>query len=153
MCDPVTIGATLAVGGGALGAVGAYQQGNADLAVAKYNARQQENQAIRVRNKGVDDENIMRTKTAEKVARQRTQFAAGSVDVNVGSALTVQEDTLDVGNADALRIRSNAQDQAQALDDQSRLTLMTGRQALRSSRLRAGASLLNSAGSAATGAS
>lgn len=132
MCDPVT--AAVAMGG--LQMYSSVQQGRADLAVAKYNARQQKNQAIRTRNKGVEEENRLRQATAEKVSRQRAQLAAGGVDVGAGTAVDIQEGTLAVGEADALTLRNNYQQEAQAMDEQSRLTLLTGRNALRMSYLR-----------------
>lgn len=134
MCDPVT--ASVAIGMGALQMYSSVEQGKADYAVAKYNARQQENQAIRTRNKGTEEENRLRQATAEKVSRQRAQMAAGGVDVGAGSAVSIQEGTLAVGEADALTLRNNYQQEAQAMDEQSRLTLLTGRNARRMSYLR-----------------
>lgn len=133
MCDPIT--ATAVIVGG-LQMYGSVQQGKADYAVAKYNARQQENQATRTRNKGVEEENKMRQATAEKVSRQRAQLAAGGVDVGAGTSVALQEGTLQVGEADALRIRSNFEDEAQSMDDQARLTLLAGRNAKRMATLR-----------------
>lgn len=134
MCDPVTIAA---VGVGALHAQSSFQDAKAQYAVGKYNARQQENQAIRTRNVGVEKENAYRQEVAAKVSRQKAQYAASGVDVNTGVAQTVQEQTAQVGEADALRIRSNYTDQSQMLEEQSKLTLATARSAFRSNRMKA----------------
>lgn len=133
MCDPVT--AAVVIGG--VQAYSTYKDAEAQYQVGKYNARQQENQAIRTRNAGVEKENAFRRETAEKVSRQRAQYAASGIDVNTDVALQVQEQTAQVGEADALRIRSNYEDQAQVMEDQSKLTLATARNALRSGRMKA----------------
>lgn len=132
MCNPIA--AAVAMAGVQM--YSSAEQGKADYAVAKYNARQQENQAIRTRNKGTEEENRLRQATAEKVSRQRAQLAAGGVDVGAGTAVNIQEGSLSVGEADALTLRNNYQQEAQAMDDQASLTLLTGRNARRMSYLR-----------------
>lgn len=150
MCDPVTIGATLAISAGALSAAGSVREGDAALAASKYNARQQENEATRTRNVGVEQENLVRRQTAELISRQRTQLAAQGVDINTGSAALLQDDARSLGEADALRVRSNFEDKAVALEQQAQQTVYQGRAALRSSRLRAAGTLLGSASQAST---
>lgn len=133
---------------GVVGAIGAaavtsymtYQsekaQGKADLAVAKYNARLQENAAIQTRNKGIEEENKKRLETSMLAERQRTQLAANGVDVGSGTAQSLVSDTFLRGDLDAMRIRENYTDQAKAQDDQSSLTLLQGRNARKLARMR-----------------
>lgn len=131
MCDPVLLaiaGTAQATAQVANIGMGLYQ-GKVDEDVAKFNARQQENQAVRTREAGTDEENALREEAARKVSRQRVQLAAGGVDVNAGSAYDLQESTLLESEADALRIRRNTEAQAQVLEEGARLTLLTGRNA------------------------
>lgn len=136
MCDPVIFAASMAVGQGVLQYQAEKEQGKADLAMAKYNARVQENAATKIRNKGVEEENAKRQEVSQLAARQKAQLAASGLDVGYGTSLAIEEDTFLQGNLDALRIRENAQDQAQAQEDQSRLTLLQGRNARRLARIK-----------------
>lgn len=111
-----------------------YQQGKFEEGVSKYNARQAENEAARVRNKGVEEENKRRRMTAELIGSQRASAGAFGVDVDSGSVLQLQEDTSLLGEVDALRIRSNFEDQAKGLDDQAELERARGRNARKQGR-------------------
>lgn len=133
MCDPVTMGA-IAAGATVLQGYQSYQQGKFERGVSEYNARQQENEAIRTRNKGVEQENRLRRQTAELIATQKTQAAASGVDVSSGSALQLQQDSALQGEVDALTLRQNFQDQAQSLDDQAALTRQQGKNAAKAGR-------------------
>lgn len=94
-----------------------YQQG-----VGEYNARVEENKAQQIATKGVQEENIHRRKVAKLAATQKAQFAAAGVDVGSGSALAIQEETVEFGDIDALRIRQSFQEQSASLIEQSELT-------------------------------
>lgn len=115
---------------------GQKEQGKADLAVAEYNARVQQNAAIQTRNRGIEEENRKRQEISSLQERQTAQLAATGVDVGSGTALTLRDDTFLRGNIDALTIRQNALDQAEAQDAQSRLTLLQGRNARKLARMR-----------------
>lgn len=152
MCEP-----TMVAGGALLvssmftaqqqRAQGEFQQG-----VAEYNARVAENEAQQIRNKGVEEENIQRRKTAELLSKQRAQLAARNVDLTTGSALQLQEETEELGEVDALRIRSNTDDQVQAALSQADLTRTEGQFAKEASRGRAVGTLLSgAAGASGTG--
>jgi len=87
-----------------------------DEGVANYNARVAENDAQKTRKAGVEAENIQRRKTAELLSKQRAQLGASNVELTSGSALQLQEDTISLGEADALRIRSNFEEKASSLE-------------------------------------
>lgn len=148
MCDPVT---AMAVTAGVVSAYSSVQAGENANAVAKYNAREQENQATRTRNKGVEEENIQRRKNAEFLSRQRAQIGANNIDIESGSAADLQVDTELLGEVDALRIRRNFSDQAEQMERQSELTRAQGKDAKRAGYIKAGATLLTTAASAAGG--
>jgi len=102
------------------------QQGKFRKGVADYNARVAENEAEQTRNVGVERENLQRRKTAELLSKQRAQLGASGVELTSGSALQLQEDTQTLGEADALRIRSNFEGRAGALDTGAALTTQQG---------------------------
>jgi len=87
--------------------------------VAAVNSRNRENEATKVRNVGVEEENKQRRMTAELLGRQRAQLGANGVQLDSGSALNLQQDTVSLGEEDALRIRGNYADQADALDQEA----------------------------------
>lgn len=110
------------------------KQGEHENEIAKYNARVAENEAEKVRIKGVEEENIQRQKTAQLLAKQRAQLGAASVDLTSGTPLDIQEDTVLLGEVDALRVRSNFGQEAESLEQQAELTRSRGKFAERSGR-------------------
>jgi len=126
MCEPTTIMAAVAVVSAAFTANQQVKQGKFQKATADYNARVAENEAEETRNAGVERENIQRRKTAELLSKQRAQLGAGNIDLTSGSALQLQEETVALGEADALRIRSNFANQASSLDTGAALTTSQG---------------------------
>lgn len=149
MCDPVTIGTVAAVASASATVYGGYQakqQGDAANETAKYNARLSENEAIKTRNKGAEEENQQRRRTAELISSQRASLGASGVEVGSGSALQLQTDAATLGEADALRIRSNFGDAAQGLDDQAELTRIEGKNAKSAGKNAFTGSILSAAG-------
>ncbi len=146
MCDPVTIGVTTAAVSASVAAVGSIQQGQAANDVARFNARQQENEATRLRNVGVEQENDQRRATARLRSQQRAQLAAQGIDIESGSAGALLRDTDTLGEIDAMRIRRNTDEQATAVEQGSQLTLAAGQSAQQQGVLKAAGSLLGAAG-------
>tara|TARA_R110000823_G_scaffold241850_5_gene366431 strand:- start:5396 stop:5974 length:579 start_codon:yes stop_codon:yes gene_type:complete len=149
MCEPATIGAIVVGVSTVMQGYAAKQQGDYANSVAKYNARLSENEAIRTRNKGTEEEIRHRDQVQHMISRQRTQAAANGVNVNSGSAMLLQTDTEIVGNADALKIRSNFQDAANALDEQAKLTRAEGKAAKAGGKSAFTSSLFKAAGTVA----
>ena len=146
MCEPMTI---MMVTAAVMQGYAAKQQGDYAHDVANYNAIMSENEATRTRNKGVEEEITHRNKVNQLISRQRAQSAASGVEVNSGSAMLLQTDSEIVGNADALRIRSNYQDRADVLDDRGTLLRSEGDAARDAGRTAFATSLFKAAGSAA----
>lgn len=121
MCEPATIMAATAVVSAAFTAQQSVQQGKYQKGVADYNAAVSENEAQEVQNQSVEAENTQRRKTAELLSKQRAQLGAANIDLSSGSALQLQEDTVALGEADALRIRSNYDYQVSSLMGESEL--------------------------------
>lgn len=149
MCTPTAMFVTTLLST-AMSMKAAKDQGDFEEGVAKYNARVAENTAQDVINKGVEEENIQRQKTAELLARQRAELGAAGVDIASGSALQLQQDTQTLGEADALRIRSGAEGQAQSLLTQAELTESQGEYAQVAASNKATGSLLKGASSVAS---
>lgn len=129
MCNPAVVGwvitavATVAQG---------YQQkqaGKFQEDVAKYNARNLENQAEKVRAKGVEEENILRRQAADLKAEQRAAFGALGIEIDAGSALEVQRSSEILAEVDALRIRSNFEEKALSLEEEASMIRAQGAEA------------------------
>lgn len=149
MCDPVTIAATATAMATVAQGYQAKQMGEYQNDVARYNARQTENEATRVREKGTEEEIKHRNKVEQLVSRQRATLGSAGVDINTGSAMDIQEDALIMGEADALRIRSNYSDQAEAMEGQAALTRDQGKMAERAGNNAFYTSLLSAGGQVA----
>lgn len=148
MCNPVAAQAVVAVVGAAYSARQQQQQGKFQKGVAEYNARVSENEAEETRTVGVERENLQRRKVSELLSHQRAQLAAANLDLSSGSALQLQEETVALGEADALRIRSNFDRQAGALDTSATLTEQQGEFAESAAGSAATGTLLSGAGTA-----
>lgn len=126
------IALALAAGGTAVSAVGSYKAGKAgeragqaaaDIStsqaeVADFNAHVAGLQSADAVERGAEQENRFRDQVRGVIGKQRTQFAAGNVDVGFGSAVDVQADAAYIGELDALTIRTNAAREAWGYDVQ-----------------------------------
>lgn len=146
MCDPVTISAAVAVASTAFQVQQARQQGKFQKGVADFNARTAENEAEATRTAATAAENTQRQRTAELLSRQRAQLGAAGVELGSGSALQLQQDTLTLGEADALRIRERGDVAFEALQTEAGLTESRGAFAEAAGRSAAVGSLLTGAG-------
>ena len=126
MCEPTTVTAVMAVASTAVQMQAQRREGRYKKGVAAYNARVSENEAQEIRAAGAEAENIQRRKTAELLAKQRAQLGAAGIELGTGSPLQLQEETVTLGEADALRIRSNFEAKALSLETGADLTLSQG---------------------------
>jgi hypothetical protein len=127
MCNPAVIPYVMA----AVAAYGSYEQGRQAKKTSRYNARVMENEAIRTRNKGTDEENRHREKVQQLISQQRATLGASGVDIASGSPLQAQTDAELLGEVDSLRIRQNYSDSARAIDEKAKLTIAEGNSAYR----------------------
>jgi hypothetical protein len=160
MCEPATITLALTAVSAAVAAGGAVAQGRAANKQATYQAAVERNnaqiatwQAADAVDRGRIEEQNQRLKVARLAGTQRTAFASSGVELGSGSPLDVLMDTQQLGELDALTIRSNAEREAYGyrtqssnLTAQSGLTRMAGRNAQQASYISAGSSLLSTAG-------
>ena len=153
MCEPATIAFALMAVATVAEGYQAREQGKYQNDVSKYNAANMKNEAVHARNKGTEEENIHREKVQQMIARQRVQGAAQGVDIGSGSMLNLQQDTETLGDADALRIRSNFSNQADAIEKGAVLELSQGKAAEHAGDMAFKTSLLKAGGQAAMGVS
>lgn len=143
MCIPIAVvGVIASVAATAVSYQSSQNQAKFAEDTAKYNARVAENDAEKQRTLGVEEENKQRRETAEAVSRQRAQLGANGVEIDQGSALQLQTDTATLGEVDALRIRQNFNDGANALDTSASLTQLQGANQAQASRNQATSTLI-----------
>lgn len=153
MCDP-TMAIGIVMGAAQLySGMQANSQAKAQARMIEDSARVNEvnerNEATRVRNMGVEKENDHRRAVAEMQSQQAAVQGASGVQLNTGSALQIREDTGTIGEVDALRIRSNYRDQAEAIDRGAELTRINGMNEASMTRAKGKSALTNSVLSAA----
>jgi len=150
--------------GFAVQAAGQRQQGYATQARANYQAAVARNNQILAnraaedaRKRGTLEANLQRQKSRQLVEQQRAAIAGAGVLVDQDSALGTIVGTAGLGELDALTIQSNAEREAlnfeaQGVNFQTEAELRTfeGKQAVSSSYLKAGGTLLTGFGSVAS---
>jgi hypothetical protein len=114
---PIAIGASILSTG--VGVYSAVQQSKAaagqaeyQQAVAKNNKIISERMAEDARVRGEEEVRKARGRATRLASRQRTMLAGAGVAVEAGSALDLIGDTISVGEAEALTLRSNAEREA-----------------------------------------
>lgn len=112
MCDPATATMVITAGATLFSAYQANEQGKYQEKVAENNAITQENMAKDAEARGRIEEANHRLKVAQMKSSQRAAQGASGAEVNTGSAALLQQDTMEMGELDALTIRSNAQREA-----------------------------------------
>jgi hypothetical protein len=150
------------VASGAIGAYGAIQSGQAQKKQARYQAGVERNnatiagwQAQDATQRGQIEEQRQRLATARLKSSQRAAFGSNGVEIDSGSPLDILMDTAQLGELDALTIRSNAEREAYGFRSQSGnlmaqagLTQMAGRSASTAGFIGAGSTLLSTAATA-----
>lgn len=152
-----------AVAGTALSVAGQIQQGKANEAASNYqaqvaanNAQLAKQQAQETNAAGEQQTAIQQMKTRATVGAIRAAEGASGVDVNTGSNVDVRSSAAELGQLDALTIRSNAARQAYGYETgatsfqaQSQLDRATASQAGTAGFFGAAGSLLSGASSVA----
>lgn len=153
----------LSLGSAAVGAYGAYQTGQAEKASALYNAKAAlQNAQMAKTNAGLASEagatqaNMSEQRTRATVGAIKANQAASGVDVNSGSAVDVRSSAAELGELDALTVRSNAtkeaygyQTQAHNFETQSGLDKFEAANDATAGMINASSTFLGGAGNAA----
>lgn len=160
-----TIGLVASVAGAGIGALGAIQSARAQSASAKYNAQVQQNNAqIAKQNAtwaaqaGEAQAGASQMKTRAVVGGIIANQAASGVDLTRGSSLDVRSSARELGELDAINIRSNAareaygyETNASSFTAQSQLDKFQSGAAMSSGYVNAGGTILGGVGSAGLG--
>lgn len=118
-------------------AASARAQNQGMKASSDYNAALLRNKATRVQEAGVQDEVDFRESIRDAADLQVSQLAASGLDVNSQGALRLVQDTYTVGEADARRIRTNYEDNVEAIQQGGELSLLESQNARKVANLRA----------------
>lgn len=115
------VAAGLAIGGTALTLYGQYQNAKAQAKQAKFTAEQlEQNRLLGIERakdaywRGEQDETEFRQNIEQLKSNQKVSFAASGFDVTEGTAMDVLLNTADLGERDAMKIRTNAHNEAYA---------------------------------------
>lgn len=104
----LTLGNIVGWGSAGLGALSAVNAAAATNRAARANIEAAEQEAEQVKKEAVQAEQKKRMETAAYIGAQRANFAASGVDPNEGTPLEVQARTAEIGEEDAITIRTNA---------------------------------------------
>ena len=142
------IAAAVAAAGTAVSVASSIQQGKSAKDAADYNAAAQAATAKSIQDKAAQDAADQRLKTQRMVGTQIANAGAGGIDPNTGSPLTVESQTKEWGELDALRIINNAQRSAWGYTTGAGLTEFQGGQQQTAAYGQAGSTLLGGASKA-----
>lgn len=134
--------AAVALGSAAVSAVGAIQQGRHQSAMAEYNARVAENDAVAAKQAAGYEEDRFRDRAAKVRSAQRAAIAKSGIDLE-GSPLAVMEETAVEAEMDALAIRQQGSVESARARSRAALDRMEGRAAKSASYWNAASSVLN----------
>lgn len=157
------LGITGQVAGAVVGAVGNIITGQANAGAAGYNASVNRQNAVVARENaaiagqaGAEQQFDAGIRDRNLVGNLKANEAAGGVDVNQGSAATTQGSAIEMGQLDAMTIRSNAtkaaygyEQQATSFEDQRNLDRFEKNNDATAGDISAGATFLGGVGSAA----
>lgn len=176
MCEPITLGAIAGIASGAAGAAGtfgtamtamqaitlgatvgsgvmaagsAYQQGQVAKQVAYNNATMAEYAAQDAQRRGEEDAQAIQRKAAGLKGAQRSMMASRGLDLGVGTAAEILDQTDFFGEQDAATARGNAARDAWAYRAQRQDMLTQGKYAARNANMQAFGTMLGTAGAVA----
>ena len=142
------IGAAMAAAAAAVSATASYQQAQTARATAESNAEMQRRSAVSIEQQGAQAASDKLIQAKRFQASQIVAAGAGGVDPSTGTPLTLESQTAEFGELDALRIINNAQRSAWGYQTQGSITQWAGGRAYQAGQLNAGASLLGGASNA-----
>ena len=143
MCEPTTI---LMMAGAATAAYGQYQQGQAAAKTARNNQIMSEYAAQDAQARGEEEAMAVSRKGEQLKGAQRSRMAASGIDLGVGTAADIQDQTDFFAQQDVATARTNAKREAWALRAQGANAMAQGRFAAQQGQLQAFSTLLSSAG-------
>lgn len=140
----------LSAAGGALGAVGAYQQGQVAKQVGRNNQIMVEYAAQDAQRRAGEDAIRIQQKASQLKGAQRAAMAAKGLDLGVGTQADILDQTDFFGATDAATTRSNGNRDAWSSREQGRQARAQGTTSARQANLSAFSTLLGTGGSVAS---
>ena len=126
MCNIVGIGAAIALTQTALQVTSGIQQANAQKAqyeyeaqIARNNAKIAQQNADQKRQEGIEEARMLKMKSIQNANSQKAAIASNNIDVNSGNSLNIINDTLTMGELDALNTRYNYETSALNFEQQA----------------------------------
>lgn len=153
MCEPTTmllVATGMAAAGAGVSAYGQYQQGQAAEKIARNNQIMGEYAAQDALARGEEDAMAVRRKGEQLKGAQRSRMAASGIDLGVGTAAEIQDQTDFFAQQDVATARTNAKRDAWAFRAQGANAAAQGRFAAQQGQLQAFSTLLSGAGQVAS---
>lgn len=145
MCSPAA-GMALQMAGGVLQAHAQYTAGRMQERLARRNAQIAKRQAVDSIMRGQVEAQQKRQAVGALVARQRAAVGASGAVVDTGATLSLVEDTVAVGELEALTIENNAMREAWGHKEHAKNLRYEGRMAKKMGAMQASGTLLSTAG-------
>jgi hypothetical protein len=149
VCELTTLALTASAVSGGLSAVGAYQQGQVNKQVAYNNARMAEYAAADAQRRGEEEAQAVRRKGDQVKGAQRARMAAAGLDLGVGTAAELQDQTDFFSETDQSTARFNASREAWSNREQAKQLRAQGSAAARQGTMSAFGTLLGTGGQVA----
>ena len=150
MCEPTTIALAATALGGAMSAKGAYDQGQVAKQVGRNNQQMAEYAATDALRRGEEDAVKVRQRASMVKGAQRASMAAKGLDLGVGTAAELQDQTDFFGETDMATSRSNAARDAWSARAGGRNARAQGDAAASQGNMAAFGTLLSTGGSVAS---
>lgn len=128
---------------GGLGAAGSIGQGRSAKAQADFQARVNDQQALREKQVSAEEEKDFRRVQSSNFAERRAAMGASGIDLSSGSPLLASEEFAAEAELQARRIRAGGEVKSLRSEQEAGLLRMAGKSAQRQGVVRGGASLLS----------
>jgi hypothetical protein len=139
-----------AVVSAAVGTYAAYEQGEQQKRLSRYNQKVAENQALAAQNAATVAANRRETLARHQLASQRAAMAASGIAFGEGTPLLLQMESAEQAALDVATIRAGGETQARGFQAQGNLAAWQGRVAKRNSYLNMTGAILGGVSSGAS---
>lgn len=149
MCEPTTIALVATAVAGGISAKASYDQGQVAKQVARNNQVMGEYAAQDAQRRGEQEAQAVQRKASQLAGSQRSLMASRGLDLGVGTAADILDQTDFFAEQDRLTARDNAARDAWAYRAQGAQAMAEGRAAARNANLQAAGTLLGTTGQVA----
>lgn len=135
--------------GGAMGAIGSYNQGKAAYQMSIYNAGELEKNAVAAKQQAAEEERRQRAMGGRTLGNIRASYGASGLSSD-GTGQDILEESASLAELDALTIRHSGVVAAENYKNQARMTRFQGSEAFRAAKLGAWTSIFTAGAQAAS---